>query len=1034
MLPSPDSRTRLGARAPTMGVRSRATLWALLLAVLGAAFAFAGGARAGDMPPHQMVWRQWTVADGLPQITVNDITQDRAGYLWVATQDGIARFDGVAFRAYTHAEHPGLGHGVVNALALDRDGGLWMGSMAGISRFIDGRIVAVPAEGGTGIVMGIRPHPDGGMWVAAEKGLFHARGRSARPVRFGGQTPPMVTVLQPATGPELALGHFHLVVDPGGAARVITLRERLPPVLSGALAADGGLWLGTLDGLYSTDLEGRPRGEPVAKGREIQSLRETEDGTVWIGTEHGLLRYRPGREPEPVVVPGIGRNEWVARIFVDRERNLWFGTQLTGLHRAWPDRFRRITARDGLTDGAVWSVYAAPDGRVWAGTPDGVYRGGLPGFERAVAGADLPHPTVSAMLVDRRGGLWVGTYSGLAHQPAGASRPAAVPGAGAGNIAALAEDANGDILVGAVDGMYRIAAGRPPAAQRVELPGRDGGVGITGIVRSRDGALWVGTDDGIVFQEGGQWRHAPAPEDARLRSPTLTAFGDGVLAAGSDGLFHVDRRGARRLGRAEGLHVDVAHSVLVGRSDVWYQGPRGVGRIGIAALQALLRGERSTVPVQVFGDLGSAQMAQCNGGQQDSGALTERRWLWCPSLQGLMVLDLQTVDRRGPPPQAQLQAVVTDRRRIETSLDAALALQPDERDLQIEYTGLYLRSAARLNFHGRLRGYDREWQPLGRRRAVYYTNLPPGRYTFELFAVNDDGLRGPTVALPLVIEPHWHERAAVRAAGLIALLLLLVGAVQWRLRALGRQRQRLEARVRRRTAELEAANRELGELNRRLEEASVTDPLTGLHNRRYLLEHLPHELARVARINAAGQAGEAVLTFLHLDLDSFKRINDTHGHRVGDQVLRIAADLLRANSRASDFVLRWGGEEMLVVGRDTRRADVPAWATRIVEAFRHHVFQTDAGPLRVTCSIGYALYPLDAQQRGGLGWEDVMNLADAATYLAKREGRDRCIGIEMVRAGVPADFITQVHADPDRMEADGWIRVQRIGGGDASRG
>jgi diguanylate cyclase (GGDEF)-like protein len=176
-----------------------------------------------------------------------------------------------------------------------------------------------------------------------------------------------------------------------------------------------------------------------------------------------------------------------------------------------------------------------------------------------------------------------------------------------------------------------------------------------------------------------------------------------------------------------------------------------------------------------------------------------------------------------------------------------------------------------------------------------------------------------------------------------------------------------------------------------LEHASQTDPLTGLRNRRYLGNQIPVDLAFYAReqARAGGGAGEHALLFALVDIDHFKRINDEHGHRAGDRVLQQFAQLMLRMVRTGDYVVRWGGEEFLLVFRPVPRRHVPMLGERIRRCVEQHAFDIGAEqPLTLTCSVGLAEYPLSQEGVEGASWEQVIELADAALYWVKQHGRD----------------------------------------------
>jgi diguanylate cyclase (GGDEF)-like protein len=247
----------------------------------------------------------------------------------------------------------------------------------------------------------------------------------------------------------------------------------------------------------------------------------------------------------------------------------------------------------------------------------------------------------------------------------------------------------------------------------------------------------------------------------------------------------------------------------------------------------------------------------------------------------------------------------------------------------------------------------------------------------------------------------------------------------------------LEARVtlqtsqlRERSEQLEQKNRELEAAHGSLREASLTDPLTGLSNRRFLSEYLGHDVAQVLREYARTATGSASpersdLVFLMLDLDHFKTLNDHHGHDAGDRVLEQTANILREVCRTADFIARWGGEEFLVVSRFVDRIGAATLAERMREAVAQHAFDVGAG-LRVpqTCSIGFASFPFLEQHPQEHGWQEVVNVADRMLYLAKENGRDSWAGV-CHATGEPGDELPRrIREDLSGCVSRGAIQCQ----------
>jgi len=216
-----------------------------------------------------------------------------------------------------------------------------------------------------------------------------------------------------------------------------------------------------------------------------------------------------------------------------------------------------------------------------------------------------------------------------------------------------------------------------------------------------------------------------------------------------------------------------------------------------------------------------------------------------------------------------------------------------------------------------------------------------------------------------------------------------------------------------------------------MRDMAFSDPLTGLRNRRHLVETMQQDLAQAHRLrsNVGDAPANADVVFMMIDVDHFKAVNDLHGHAAGDAVLKQCAAVLQRQLRESDTLVRWGGEEFLVLARQTNAAEIHVLAERLRAGIAGHDFRLDDGQvLRKTCSIGYACHPLRRSADGGTpaDWNDTVALADQCLYVAKSSGRDLWVGVS-ARDLALAPLRTEALQLRDGVDAGFWTLHCREG-------
>ena len=362
--------------------------------------------------------------------------------------------------------------------------------------------------------------------------------------------------------------------------------------------------------------------------------------------------------------------------------------------------------------------------------------------------------------------------------------------------------------------------------------------------------------------------------------------------------------------------------------------------------------------------------------------------VWLGSSRGLIRFQAGVPPAPEPPPGVVITDVSSGDRPLPAAAEASLP--PRERDFSVSWAGLTYLEPRKVRYRYRMVGLVDHYTETELTEARFPA-LPSGRYRFEVLCVSARGKESVEPAVfTLEVRPAWWQTLWARILGVLAAVVGLGAIVRWRTRHLEADRRRLEEAVAARSAELAAVNREL-------REASFTDALTGARNRRFFSTVIEDDVNRTLRVHStppANRPRNCDLIFYIVDIDHFKEINDEFGHDRGDGVLAEMARRLTGVVRDSDRLIRWGGEEFLLISRDADRTRGDVLAGRVMTAVGSEPFDIGGGQkVRRTCSVGWAPFPWYPDSTRTFAFTEVLKLADRAMYLAKQAGRNRSVGV-----------------------------------------
>jgi len=935
----------------------------------------------------------YQTSDGLPQNQVNALIQDHLGYIYVGTQVGIGRFNGFQFETITKKD--GLSHNFINDLALDAQGNIWVATQEGLSRISpDGKIKnLLPRENIPFIIFDNHTNT---LWIISLNKIYYLKDETPlqyiNPI-FEDQSESIMGMAITPAGDKYFYSNHKIFSIP---------KEAPPQVIQSNLLINSIKWLNysqrlvicTQDGLFT--LENNLQEEYIPLPQECRravDIVEDNKGRTWVGTRNGLLFYATPTDIPEIIDDKNGMDtKEINTILIDREKNLFVGTEW-GLSQIFPNLFKMYHEADGLPHKFVWSFTEDIDN-------DSIILSCNNGLAELKNNIITPFSEINPHLINfsirtvtplGNSNFLLGTrFNGIYKW----DRKNKLEKLHDAHVFSALKTHDNIIWFGTDNGLLKFDHGRFTLFQE-KIKDKY----IWDIDKLDDDTLLLGTEKGVqVFHKE---KIIPSEIERKLNDVLINDIGvvsrnEILVATEADGLYiyRFDTHQITHINKSNGLLSNSIWSAIKDNSgNIWINTSVSLDRytdgfISHFNKETGLIGEEGTVHSAFKTSSGKVYISIIPGFIEIPPTYKED-------------LDIQK-------PILFIKGMKLKGEKINIDTPTPLHFKYNQNSVEFNYIAISTRKENPIFYKIRLTPLEKEWSSPTQETEIKYLNLSPARYTFEVIANNGGGVDQWFTAnnkIFFTIEsPFWLTWWFILLAIVFGALIVLL-IIKIRINALEHQTKILERLVEERTIELGQRNKELAYL-------SVTDPLTDLKNRRYLEEKIKEDIGLIQRnvyynLNHSNHQplNVPILGVFILDIDYFKQVNDNYGHKAGDIVIVDIARLLLEMLRHSDTIVRWGGEEFLIITRQSIVDGSFELAERIRKKIEDFEFRVDECiTIRKTVSVGFAHFPFIKNNTANVNWTQVVSLADSALFIAKNNGRNMSVGLEWGARKLDIDF------------------------------
>ncbi len=779
--------------------------WLALILTAGAIGLRAGSANAATngFSPADLVIHAWNTQSGLPQNTVNAIVQTPDGYLWLATQEGLARFDGVRFTTY------GLQNGLpsveINALCQDQTQTLWIGTSGGLSRRQNGRFETVPLPqrlANSDVVTALMEDSSQQLWVGTRTGVgVYRNGHfiESQALADLGQT--VILSLAQSHDGTVWIGTARSLFEYRGDHLIeVSGPSSLDEIRAHCLLVDqsNNLWVSIGNGTVLCRKHDQWITYNESNGLPfdyVTCLAQEPDGTIWAGSlDVGLYRFDGGQFVRVGKESGLSADD-IRSLCPDREGNLWVGTRIGGLDRLSRSKLIVYGVAQGLTNDFTRSVGESDDGTLWVGTiGGGLYRGEEGKF------TEVPHEGINdfyfafinSVLVTTNDTVWYGGVLGLLRRQHGILTDCYTNDLFAStSVTALCDDQQGKVWIGTANGkLVHYQDGR-----FTEFPALIARGDITSLARETNGDLWIGSAaSGLKHIHGDSVRSVTDGLLSRsIRTICLDEDGTLWIGTSGGGLSRYQNGRMVTFTSSQGLLADTISQIIPDdNGNLWIGCNHGIFRVSKIELNNLAVGKIKFVHPRVYDTNDGMPADECSSGFCPAGLRTRSGLLCFSTVKGLVLLDPQAHVKALPRDVLLEEVVVNGQPQpLQSGLDEdssqavpRVVIPHGAYDVELHYTAIGLSSPESVRFRYRLLGLDENWSEVDGRRTAYFHDIRPGDYTFEVEACNADGIwSGQPTALKIKVEPYFWETLWFQilvSAGILGLIAALVRSAERR--------------------------------------------------------------------------------------------------------------------------------------------------------------------------------------------------------------------------------------------------------------
>ncbi len=747
--------------------------------------------------------RSWSTKDGLPNDKISIVYQSTQGYIWLGSQEGLARFDGAQFEIFDKKNTPVFPHSQIVSLIEDKDSTIWISTIRGIVKSRHGKFTAVPVE--TGIAPFICNtffiNHKGNLLVGTRTGVLRiVNGTVSNAGSYNRYLDNSVNAFSEDEAGQIWIGTERGLHRLNGIDLKDENSNGLPaPTIISSLCVgrDQTLWVGTSSGLfYSKNALPRKFERLSGLGSEyIRSLLADRSGNIWIGTEKsGLYRYAGGKLEGITTREGLSA-DYVLSLCEDREGNIWAGTFYNGVDEIWRGKFATYSTTDGLAGPLVRAIAEARDGTMWIGTESGLSRWKSGEVVSYTTKEGLPDDEIRSVFVDDRGIVWLGTRKGVSRfDGRHFQNYSKSDGLSNDYSRVVTDDFDGNIWIGhAGQGIDRLKEGKFTNMEGEGIPPDD----IRVISRGKNRTMWIGTAAGLLrWKDGHSTLYS---REAGIAHDVFEVYEDSAhtvwIGTYGDGLYRLKDEKIVQITTKDGLFDDVVYQILEdGRQNFWMSSNHGIFRVPREQLNEVAEKKIAKVECVSYGNPDGMKSSECNGNSQPAGIRTKDGRLWWPTTNGVAVINSSDIPVNSVPPEVTIETLKVD--SLSVNLDNPVRIDAGYSYLEIHYAGLSFVVPEKMIFQYKLEGFDKIWKDAGSRRVAYYTNIPPGKYMFQVRARNYDGFWSKEgVSLAIELRPYFYQTSWFFLLCGIILAGSIVVAYRWRVALLLKREKELQKRV-----------------------------------------------------------------------------------------------------------------------------------------------------------------------------------------------------------------------------------------------